>query len=633
MKNLKGKFKGAAIILVLCLATYGAFVLFKRPPDLSVSEAERESLRDMGINITSTEAAGGRSAIFNNDKGVPPVGGRKSHGHGKQALPAMLVGSEPTSFAPTFDEAPLYSPSTDDTEAPPFMATVSPPQNPPASVVVPSAPVYGNQFLDAAPPWPSDDLPMTPPVLVPPLLPDPFSAPVPEFPPVSAVSSTPASDSVSTIPIHTGSYWDGPTANIAEPTATSTNPWGTTVTPESDGVSFVTPKIKPLPKVEEELLVQVTATAPIPKQPAPTPQPIVTAATFPEDYHRASIRRISTTPPNSAPIISFSPISPIPQDADLPKNEHALMFERPSKDTVSEPSPLSAHVVTPVSATVPGFVEPKTSSAVTTSFAVENPVSQEIVEARPVVSLPRLPKEVKSEVREEVVRSVKVQYELIQTDDPVKIRHAYIQLSKLYDHPNLNNFERAYLTPILDRLAVDVIFSRRNHILEAPYIVKVGEAAYTLRSGEMLVVPYGNSIDSIAAAFNLTPALLMKINGLTNKRPLEPGTELKVVLGQFDAKISTERREFTLILGGLYAGRFPIAVGENIQNVQGDFTVTLKGDTPQGRLLTLSNGITLRGVDRPQPGDSLRSAIRLTERDAGELYDILSERSVVAIGK
>jgi len=182
-------------------------------------------------------------------------------------------------------------------------------------------------------------------------------------------------------------------------------------------------------------------------------------------------------------------------------------------------------------------------------------------------------------------------------------------------------------------LAVGVIFSRRIHILEAPYVAKIGETAYTLRGGETLMIPYGNSIDSIATAFNLTPTLLMKINGLTNKRPLEPGTELKVIQGQFDGRISMEHREFTLILGGLYAGRFPIAVGEDIQHVHGDFTVTMKGDTPQGRVLTLSNGIALRGIDRPDPGDSLRSIVRLAERDAAELYDILAERSIVAIGK
>ncbi len=206
-------------------------------------------------------------------------------------------------------------------------------------------------------------------------------------------------------------------------------------------------------------------------------------------------------------------------------------------------------------------------------------------------------------------------------------------MSRLYDHPELNEFERAYLTPILDRLAVDIIFSRKNHILEEPYIVKAGETAYTFRSGETVFVPLGNSIDSIAATFNLTPELLMKINGLTNKRPLETGMPLKVVLGHFDAKVSTERRDFVLVLGGLYAGRFPIGVGEDIQNVRGDFSVSLKRETPQGRSLTLSNGISICGVDRPQPGDSLRSSFRLSERDATELFDILSEKSVVVIEK
>ena len=661
MKNLKGTVKGTAIFIVLCLAAYGAFVLFKRPPDLTVSEKDRDSLRDLGINIDSTEASGGRSAIFNTVSGPPPVGTGKNPGRGKKAVPAMFT-SEPTSFAPAFDDAPLYSPSTAQTEAPAFTAMVRPPSEPPAAIIVPPVPAYGNQVSDAAPSPPLDDSPKPTSVPVPsvpsapPPPPDPFPAPVPvppptpapAFPPVSTTPPEPPSDPVAAIPTHTGSYWDGPAANVGATVAASTSPWGSpiiaapqpnAVTPvvsaeKADAVTFVAPKIKPLPKVEEELPVQVVATVPIPKQADPVLQPIVPAVTFPEEYRQASIRRISTAP-DVAPVISFSPISPASKDAS--KGEHGQPLEEPLKEVVSEQLPLSAYDAAPVSATVPGFVEPKTPSTVTVPelapFAVESPISPDVVDVRPVVSLPRLPKEVRPEVREEVVRSTRIQYDLIQTNDPVKIRHAYVQLSKLYDHPNLNSFERAYLTPLLDRLAVDVIFSRRNHILEASYVTRAGETSYTLRSGEVLTVPYGNSIDSIAAAFNLTPTLLMKINGLTNKRPLEPGTELKVVLGQFDAKISTERREFTLILGGLYAGRFPVAVGEDIQNVQGDFTVAFKGDTPHGRTLTLSNGIALRGVDRLQPGESLRSAIRFTERDAGELYDILSERSVVVIGK
>ncbi len=485
--------------------------------------------------------------------------------------------------------------------------------------------------------------------------------------PAPSVSQDEAAKPVSLPPIPStfvNSPWDGPADAVAAPI--SEDPWGTpaksavavtTQTVEKkEVVAFVPPRIKPLPKVEEELPTQVVAASPIPLRSEPIPQPVPAMKSIPEEYRQASIRRISTAPsPDEAPVVSFSPITPTPKIASptAPKNEPSTPVETSqspltermvlTEKTASAPLapvalPHPAPNPVPNPAPTPSFVEPKLASTVAAAeavpFLVEDPISAEpVVETTPLISLPTPPAQLKSEIREPVARFVKAQCELIQTNDPNKIRTAYIQLSRLYDHPELNVFERAYLTPILDHLAVDVIFSKQNSILEAPYIVRVGETAYTLRSGEVLTVSSGNSIDSIAATFNLTPSLLMKINGLTNKRPLEPGTELKVVLGQFDARVSAERRECTLILGGLYAGRFPVDLGEEIQNVRGDFTVTFKGDTPQGRSLTLSNGITLRGVDRPQPGDSLRSAIRFSERDAVELFDILSERSVVVIAK
>ena len=624
MDNFRRMLKGAGIVLILCLAIYGAFVLCKRPPNLTVSEEDRVSFqKEHGLDILSNETTGGRSAVFNTVSGVPRIGASRDSIAEKKSLPAVFGESPPyppkeaPTFAPTFEptEAPPFG-APPAMEAPPFTPVVSSVYQPPAAAIVQPSPQHGAQYPVIVPSPLSTDQPQT---TLPPIpTPSPAPAPGPFAPPFSYTHPVDSAPSVTAMlgDDVDNAAWDGPVVGISESVLTNV-------------VTFVPPTIKPLPKVEEEAPIEVVVATLIPSQSEPILQPIPAITIFPDEYRQASIRRISTAPPPDAvPVVSFLPVNPTTKDSipDSPPNEE------PATSIVSQevPSAVPGPTVEPVSATVPHFVEPKLTTSESPPFTGESLI---VLENKPIVSLPKPPIKIKAEVREQVVQMVEAQREQIETNDPGKIRNAYIRLSKLYEQPELNEFERAYLTPILDHLAVGVIFSRRIHILEAPYVAKIGETAYTLRGGETLMIPYGNSIDSIATAFNLTPTLLMKINGLTNKRPLEPGTELKVIQGQFDGRISMEHREFTLILGGLYAGRFPIAVGEDIQHVHGDFTVTMKGDTPQGRVLTLSNGIALRGIDRPDPGDSLRSIVRLAERDAAELYDILAERSIVAIGK
>jgi LysM repeat protein len=234
-------------------------------------------------------------------------------------------------------------------------------------------------------------------------------------------------------------------------------------------------------------------------------------------------------------------------------------------------------------------------------------VAVESSTATPTAEVQTAPK-----IRETVERFIKAQTVLIESGDTHKIRNAFVQLSRLYEHQELNNAEKAFMLPLLDRLALSVIYSRNAHILEPPYIIRLGD-----------------SIDSIARTFDLSPALLMKINGLTGARPLEPGTELKIIVGHFDAKISAGRRELTIILGGLYAGRFPIALGERIEHLRGEFYISSKTDTWNEKSLTLNNGVVFYGTDRPQPGDPLATTVRFTQQDAKELFDILTEGSVI----
>jgi hypothetical protein len=97
---------------------------------------------------------------------------------------------------------------------------------------------------------------------------------------------------------------------------------------------------------------------------------------------------------------------------------------------------------------------------------------------------------------------------------------------------------------------------------------------------------------------------------------------LKVVYGQFDARISIQRRELTLLLGGLYAGRFSFSLpNANIPVHRGEFYVTQR----TGRMLTLNNGWILA------TNHTRNATIILTEQDAREIFDILSEHSVILV--
>ena len=70
--------------------------------------------------------------------------------------------------------------------------------------------------------------------------------------------------------------------------------------------------------------------------------------------------------------------------------------------------------------------------------------------------------------------------------------------------------------------------------------------------------------------------LLANINGLSETAQLAPGTQLKVVRGPFNALISLDRQELTLIVDGRYAGRFAIALGNDPHPRTGEFAVREK---------------------------------------------------------
>jgi hypothetical protein len=215
-----------------------------------------------------------------------------------------------------------------------------------------------------------------------------------------------------------------------------------------------------------------------------------------------------------------------------------------------------------------------------------------------------------------------------------RLPEAHLILSSLYDNPDLPQAQARQLTELLDQLAGTVIYSRQ-HYLEQPYIVRPGD-----------------TLDQIADKYNVPAILLARINGIRDPQQLEPGQQLKVVRGPFNAVIHLDKHELSLMMDGRYAGRFAIGVGCDQPNLEGTYIVREKklnpqyrgpdsivvpgGDSrnPLGRFwIGLSNNVGLHGTVDPQNvgRDDNRGTICLGDRDIDDLYGILSVGSRVVI--
>ncbi|MGI9516583.1 MAG: L,D-transpeptidase family protein, partial [Pirellulaceae bacterium] len=188
----------------------------------------------------------------------------------------------------------------------------------------------------------------------------------------------------------------------------------------------------------------------------------------------------------------------------------------------------------------------------------------------------------------------------------------------------------------LDLLAGKVIYSTEHHLQTRPYVV----------SGS-------DTLESLAAQWQVPAQLIYNVNSSKIGDPanLVPGTELKVIQGPFNAVVNIDRQELTLFLSGMYAGRFPVDLGEDGGGVEhGQFVVQQKqsgkeytdpagqtiaagaGNNPYGRFwIELNENLGIH-ESNPQngPGDR-RGSIRLGSRDAQDVFGILSHGSQVTI--
>ncbi len=210
--------------------------------------------------------------------------------------------------------------------------------------------------------------------------------------------------------------------------------------------------------------------------------------------------------------------------------------------------------------------------------------------------------------------------------DQGNLAEVHEQLNLWYANPQLTLEERRQITDLLDQVAWAVLYSPQ-HVLERPYVVKPGD-----------------SLQRIGRAYGVPRQLLAKINGIRAGEDVQPGQQLKVVRGPFDAVIHLDRHELTLVHNNLYAGRFRIQVAPGQPGLPGDYVVDNKFSLPGDAIRPLGtyrikltdqigNCIDIHGMNDPPavgtPGGP--GSIVLADQDIEDVHDILSIGSAVQI--
>jgi len=217
--------------------------------------------------------------------------------------------------------------------------------------------------------------------------------------------------------------------------------------------------------------------------------------------------------------------------------------------------------------------------------------------------------------------------------DQGQLAEAQLELSQLFDHPDLTPSQQQEVVDLLDQLTGTVVYSQ-EHMLEPPHVVQNGE-----------------SLEQIAQAYQIPWQLLAKINGVADPNAVRPGEQLKVVRGPFSALVELPKYRLTLWLGGRYAGRFPIGIGRDVNASDGEFTIREKQENPTyfgpdrvippddpanplgERWMDLGNRLGIHGTNDPAiiGRHESRGCIGLAPQDAEDVYDMLVVGSRVYI--
>lgn len=118
-----------------------------------------------------------------------------------------------------------------------------------------------------------------------------------------------------------------------------------------------------------------------------------------------------------------------------------------------------------------------------------------------------------------------------------------------WSNQSLGESEQRQLQDWLNRLAGEVVWSPQ-HTLAQPYTIQQGD-----------------TLASVANRFQVTPKLLALINfqgqDVSPQAPLQPGAQLKVIPGPFNAVADTRSGKMTVYLGKLFTGQFDFRTGDS----------------------------------------------------------------------
>ena len=105
-------------------------------------------------------------------------------------------------------------------------------------------------------------------------------------------------------------------------------------------------------------------------------------------------------------------------------------------------------------------------------------------------------------------------------------------------------------------------------------------------SGGTFTVPPGGVLEKIAKSHDVSPQLLMRINGISDPRRLQAGQNLKIISGPFNALVN--KTDFTIEVwmgepGGkqsMYITSFPVGLGKDDSTPTGTWAVSNKLKDP-----------------------------------------------------
>jgi len=215
--------------------------------------------------------------------------------------------------------------------------------------------------------------------------------------------------------------------------------------------------------------------------------------------------------------------------------------------------------------------------------------------------------------------------------DPQKLQAAWPQVEQLVDQGNyrlalrqlsgfypsagsMDEVDRLKLYEWLDSLAAKVIYSTEHHLRTLPYIIQPND-----------------TLEVLSERWQVPADLIYFVNRakIPNRNALQPGNELKMISGAFDAEIDASTGTMTLFWKQLYAGRFNVQIDPAAGLSPGEYRVVSKSVDAINRgpyHIALDNGMSLHAL-----APDSDSSIALSEQQAQEVFAILSESSMVRI--